>query len=665
MFKSIVSLFAAMVLWPALSDANVQVRTNLKLSMIVSEQGTRVSQSGGFRCSHRGRGTRRKTINNTWHQVVRLEQTFSGESFAIEKKSGLDFEAHPNEYNRILSNLPPEPLDPRQVQPENPSLTQSEPTPEEIEAYEKAQAQWEALREQRMAQFTHGSDEFRTLTISGGTQALPEAGHRLTMSIVDKFSADRDNNWNSRCWRAEANKFRHEANSLDGWIHVTYQLPEESQFLKLELSESSGILIDRFLERIDGSLVPGTRLTNEQYLWVLGDSSTSQRRVTLRFRYAAHTLNAAAAGIQHSSGFSVNLIPLQSEYPEMTMGERLLEVARLLAEGESPEAILIPELAPLIEQEVEVNQALSRFTLREIRQFQDIFLSYALRVTQDGQEPKSPFVKAMVAVVATRISENLSVKLLPVCIVETTTLPVLRKQVQAQRYVFMMFYLQRIIDRLKTYDPSATFAVVNVMQDQQSRGLTYQQVSQIEQERENLSRSYEIFMNIAQVQQQPARISGGEFQELTRFAEAFVSTAEEYQPILGAMQEAMGLEHQIYRNLQQQKRAYTRSPEDNLIEVSALVADIERLGQLVRAITEDLDNLIQNHLFSEVDVTSFSETMFRVFEGLNLISGDHFSEVDVRDYYTPIFNHFFDAAELARLSEQAQLCLSGQLEEQP
>ncbi len=669
MFKLIVSCLLLPLVVPSTSFADVRVRAHFTANTIVTEQGTRVSQSGGFRCNHGGGGTKRRTINNTWHQILSVSKTFSGESFSYNKSSRINFEAHPNLTQNALRDLPAEPIDPRVVWEQEvekyknvPAMQPKEPSQEEVDQYLEALEVWKAERERRLSQVQNGANDFRSISITGGSTALEGQGHSLNFLMTDTFSADRPNNWNSRCWRAEGNYYRHGSNTLDGYIHVQYTLPKGSQFLKLEVGKSSGILIDQFLEKIDGSLIPSVRLTNNQYIWVLGDSEEENRSVNIRFKYSAHSQNSSGSGITHTSEFAAHLIPLRAADPSLSAYRRMIEVSNQLADGNASEADLIPEIAPLIEKEREFSTALRGLTLREISAFQDVFIQYALRSTQDGETPKSPFVKAMVAVVATKISEDLSKKLLPVCVVEETTLPVLRKNVRAQRYVFMMFYLQRLIDRLSNYEPVNVFAVVNVMKDQQERGMTYRQVSENPVEQEKLKDAYEIFMNVAQVQQQPARISGGEFMELSRFAKAFVSNAQEYQPIWDALQEAMVLERNIYKSLHAVKRSYIRNPEDNLIDVSQLEADIARLSELVQMISEDVEKMTQNHLFSEVDVASFSEAMFRIFEGLNLVSGDQIEDVEVKDYYTPIFNHFFDPAELAELSNKAQKCLSGELE---
>lgn len=661
MFKLGFSFIAMIFVWPNLGHANIQVHANFKANMIVSEQGTQVSQSGGPRCNHGGGKTKRKTINSSWHQKLFVNTTLSGDKFAASKGSRINLDVHPQLAHFALKGLSAEPIDPRLPHPQAPGQT-PQPSKKQIEEYETAIAAWKAEKQRRLKLVKHDTDDFRKIFLSGGVKPISGGGHSLSLVMKDQFSKDIDNNWNSKCWRAEDNYYRHGSNTLDGFIHVKYTLPKGSQFLKLTVNESQGLLVDKFLEGINGSLIPAVRLTKNQYIWVLGKSEEQRRTINIRFKYTAHAQNSSGSGITHQSKLGVQILPLRAADPSISTRDRFMEVANLLAEGQSAEADLIPEIAPLIEKEKDFLSTLRGFTLREIREFQDVFLTYALRATQDGDVPKSPFVKAMVAVVATKISEDLSNKLLPVCVVESTVLPVLRKEVKAQRYVFMMFYLQRMIDRLSNYKPLNTFAVVNVMKDQQDRGLSYKQVASNTAEQEKLKDAYEIFLNIAQVQQQPARTSGGEFQELSRFAKAFVSTSEEYQPILKSLEQAAVVEHKIYRALQAQKRSYLRNPEDTPINVDELMADIGALDGLVKKVSADIGKMTQNHLFSEVDVRSFSETMFRVFEGLNIVSSDQMADVDVKDYYTPIFNHFFDPAQLAELSKKAQLCLSGQLE---
>ncbi|MCJ8277432.1 MAG: hypothetical protein HRT44_02780 [Bdellovibrionales bacterium] len=668
MFSRIVKLFVIIVSTVlltavALADGIASVSVNLDAAVIVSRQGTSVSQSGGVRCSHGGGSTKRRTINQTFYQEFKVYRTYTGENFSEEFSSRLNVEKHQREYSQIFNQIGQRPADNVIIVPPygiGQVVPDDQLTDEQKQQIADSQAIWDANFAEAIKNHNHPTHGFRSATVSGSILASEQGGIDISLKMDDRFVADIPDTSSSRCWRRENTWYRHDSNSLDGEIKIQYTLPDNSQFIKLTVNSATGVLGQTYLEKVDGSVIPGVRLSGDQYIWAIGHGNEN-KNVTFIFKYSAHPHSVDGSEVELNSLFSVNIAPLVSQHPEMNYAERVSLVTQYLAEGGQTEEILIPELAPLIEEGNNLNNILRSYSLTQIRQIQDIFLSYSLTSNQDGDVAKSPFVRAMVAVLATKISENLSKKLLPVCVIEETVLPVLQKRVVAQRYIFMMFYLQRVLNRLENYSPLETFSVVDVMNRQANNGLTYSGVGQDTSEIKLLTTAYDIFLNVAQIQQQPFRTASGELAQLSQFAGAFISTAVEYKPLFGLIQEAAQVERAIYIELQRQKRLYMRNPDNSTVEVSQLVSDVGRLSTMVTQAKDQLNLMIRNHLFSEVDVSSFTETMFRVFEGLNLVSGDHIEDIAVKDYYSPIFNHFFDAEELIQLSNQAQLCLSGQL----
>ncbi|MCB0350456.1 MAG: hypothetical protein KDD38_04685 [Bdellovibrionales bacterium] len=525
----------------------------------------------------------------------------------------------------------------------------------------------------------HFADRWRNITISNSVSSIG-MNQVVELKMVDNIHEQISDSGKSTareaglfgskidCYRHNWNEFA-EKDTLSGYLDVTYKVPEDVQFVKIEFENATGVFskLDPNTNKSRVSLVNSIHnrisLEASTYAWY---KTNDEGRIKIRYQFNGYSHGVGKSGLNAVSSVKLKITPIV--LPVSTNLTQVFEdlIINLDDKARSEDEMVV-DLGSLIsmfeyqDERVSTAKVLGQKSLKEIREIQAELFDFAIRETNGGRKSFTPTTKAMAAVLATKISEHLSGKLLNICRVKSKELLLTRQRVELPGYVYLTFYIQRILKRLESYKAQDVYDFARVLAETETYSMTFQEVAKDSSLMEKLGVTYDIYEVLASAAGKPLRTSYGEMINLHYELGSLFNKPDQIQDVLKNLNIGMDLEKQIQIKINKVKRATISRPSAERFDSLGVWSDVTRLDQAVANSIESVNVFSQSSMFSEITKTGFRESMMEIFKGVNLREVDFPEGSEVYTFYSPIFDYFFSKKKMDKINSDSQLCLRGEL----
>jgi len=668
------------LLWGCLIQAQtpIQLTSDIYVSEVVNEQGIRYRGGGGSDFDCRGTPTRenfgspRVTFEPNQQRDLSLNgqalyETYSPESIAVPPKD-----------NSI------------------PVVPQMRPLSREDIRKEGRPWNW-----------------FRNVVIGSNAGSDADESYTVNIAATDSIKPALHQDYETQCTHVVVD-YIPEKDVTKASFKISFWLPENVEFTKIDVNADSGMLTKDHVRQIHGTFRPEVDsmfLEKPYYVWA--DFKTIEKDALAQKQSATDAQKQADAesnrksleeapkdlngkpigkisqivrdypaptydlndrridliltvdtetrgGGNRNSGISVKFTPLKDQDAGQTYAEHLAHLVKLITAGHATQDFMLPSFGYLIGHQRDLLPGLANFSLTEIDQLVRDLNEFALQGAT-GDTSYTPLVKAVASVLATQVSEALAHKLLPACeLVPTQFVPVVGTPINTQRYVYLLFNLNRIKQRLEYYEPSAAFEIGKAIQDLGTKHLTYKQVAADPELTARLKKAYDVYKVSFGQSHNTMSTAEGEYQVISNNISVLVSQDPDHKNLINLFAKGTGLENAIVDQIDFQKTLFNYKRPDEIIDAGSLVKNVAALEKTRTALIKKINNLSRNYLFSARTVGEFKGAIFQIFDGLNL-NGNSKMNDEIQSYYEPIFKNFFDQKSLSDLIEQISACETGTL----
>jgi len=554
---------------------------------------------------------------------------------------------------------------------------------------------------------------FRNVVVGTNVGSNPDQSYTVNIVVTDTIKASLHQDYETQCTHVVVD-YIPEKDVTKASFKISYWLPENVEFTKVDVNADSGMLTKDHVRQIHGTFRPEVDsmfLEKPYYVWadfktIEKDVLTQKQSAIVAQKQADAESNKKAleeapkdqygkpigkvpqivrdypaptydlddrridliltvdtetrGGANRNSGISVRFTPLKDQDAGQTYAGHLEHLVKQITAGLATQDFMLPSFGYLIGHERDLLPGLAKYSLSEIEQLVRTLNEFALQGAT-GDASYTPLVKAVASVLATQVSEALAHKLLPACeLVPTQFVPVVGTPINTQRYVYLLFNLNRIKQRLEYYEPPAAFEIGRAIQDLGEKHLTYKQVASDPELTARLQKAYDVYKASFSQSHNTMSTAEGEYQVITKNASSLVSQDPDHRNLIKLFAKGTGLENAIVEQIDLQKTLFNYKRPGLIIDASSLVKNVATLERTRKALINKINNLSQKYLFSARTVGEFKGAIFQIFDGLNLNGNSRMND-EIQSYYEPIFKNFFDQQALRDLIEQISACETGTL----
>lgn len=554
---------------------------------------------------------------------------------------------------------------------------------------------------------------FRKVVVGSDVASNVDQSYTVKIAVTDSIRPSLHQDYETDCTHVVVD-YIPEKDITKASYKISYWLPDTVEFTKIDVNADSGMLTKDHVRQIHGTFRPevdSILLEKPYYVWadfktIEKDTLTqkqididAQKQADAEFNrksleeapkdqsgkpigrvpvivrdYPAPTYDLndrridliltvdteSRGGANENSTISVKFTPLKDQDAGLTYAEHLEHLVKRITAGGATQDIMLPSFGYLIGHQRDQLPGLAKYSLTEIEQMVRSLNEFALQGAT-GNASYTPLVKAVASVLATQVSETLAHKLLPACeLVPTQFVPVVGTPINTQRYVYLLFNINRIKQRLEYYEPPAAFEIARAIQDLGTNHLTYKQVAADPELTARLKKAYDVYKVSFAQSHNTMSTAEGEYQIITKNASALVSQNPGHKTLTNLFAKGSGLENAIVDQIDFQKTLFNYKRPDEIIDASSLIKNVAALEMTRKALLKKINELSQNYLFSAKAVGEFKGAIFQIFDGLNLNGNSQMND-EIQSYYEPIFKHFFDQQSLNDLIEQISACETGTL----
>ena len=260
--------------------------------------------------------------------------------------------------------------------------------------------------------------------------------------------------------------------TLTGKLKLSYHIPEGVHFLRVTPKSdlNNGFLRIEKISEITNSIQGVFPDAASEIIWIAFKDSAKERRVDIVFDFGegennlrAEDLGASTSGTSRQSYFAVTFEKIRFARHGFSDTDILREISNLISTNWGSELLLTKYIGEVLHKSANFKSSTRGVRSPELAEIGQVVFDYSLRATK-GNAPITPILKAATTVLSTLISRELADRLMPHCAEITQTVPVVSRNVTAPRFLFTIFWMNRLAQRMYAYDIPKALAVVKAFE---------------------------------------------------------------------------------------------------------------------------------------------------------------------------------------------------------
>jgi hypothetical protein len=462
--------------------------------------------------------------------------------------------------------------------------------------------------------------------------------------------------------------------ALTGKFKLSYLIPEGVQFLKVTPRHDldNGFLKIEKISEVTNTIQGIFPDAESEIIWIAFRESTKERRVEIVFDYGegegnlrAEDLGASTSGTARRSDFAVTFEKISFVTNHGLSDANLLrQISINLSKNWTPELLVTRYIGEVLHKSASFKSATRDIHSPELAKIGQVVFDYSLRATK-GNAPITPILKAATTVLSTMIARELADRLMPHCAEITQTVPVVSRSITAPRFLFTIFWMNRLAQRMYAYDIPKTLAVVEAFEklsrfSPKQNGYT--------QAFDAASAAFSEYQDLQGRNGRPFLTASGEIARFVSLSD-FPQHQNEVPAFVSSLSNTLNEAKEAEANMQKAIADYARAimgydgiKKPSIKKLKSLKA---QLVAAKRTVLEQANTIAESVYYTKIEDLNFEsqyDQLFSSFEGLAGTKLWADQELNANSYVARAMDFFFTEAERLQLNkhiENAKQCMAG------